>query len=254
MKQILLSILTVIATITVKAQCNPDTTFTQTGIYPPGATSWDPSQPALMPNAMESKSYSEVVNIKSPKDTTVVVGGIPINVTIDSLVFNTITGLPTSMSYQCDNSRCFWAGGDNGCFTISGTPTSGEAGTYNIQIEALGWADIGAGPQSQIILFDLKLEVDPFIGINEDLIAESFKIVPNPIRSSATVSFKASTENVYSFKVVDVTGRTVIEKSGYTEVGNNALKFNRQDLPEGVYIYVLESGDFRKSGRLIFSN
>lgn len=254
MKQKLLTIALVLLSFFAKAQCSPDAAITQTGIYPPGSTTWDPSKPSVMPNAMEGKAYSEVVQVKAPKDTVVPVFGVPTAVTIDSLTFLSITGIPSSLTYQCDNADCFWLGGANGCFTLSGTPSMGDAGKYSASINAYGWVDIGFGPQGDSIEFFMDITIDAFVGLEEESIKESFKISPNPVVNSATVNFNATERGSFSFKIVDVTGRTVIQNSGLTQSGLNKINFERNDLPEGVYIYLIETGDFRKSGRLIFAN
>ena len=252
MKKILLSVITTFFFLSLQAQvCVPDTTIS-TGMFPPGATTWDTI--LMMPDANVGLGYSEVLQIKAPKDTTITV---PISATlaIDSIKFLDIIGLPTSITYVCDNSRCVWIGGGHGCATFKGIPQIGEIGTYTPTIIAYVWVNGGPlGPLGDTALFSMEMVVNPPIGLEENSIENSFKISPNPIKTKSTISFNAPGEEKYLFKIIDVTGRRVFEKSAVTQQGTNAFTIQRNNLPDGVYIYLLETEKTQKTGRLIFTH
>jgi hypothetical protein len=90
------------------AQCVPDTTIT--GLY-------SPTEQEGLPEATIGLAYEAVIHMSVPAETT-----ITISLSVDSVVLTAVNGLPSGLSYECQNSTCGTEGGDFGCIRIFGTP------------------------------------------------------------------------------------------------------------------------------------
>jgi hypothetical protein len=62
------------------------------------------------------------------------------------------------------------------------------------------------------------------------------EIYPNPVRTSATISFRLATGTDVSIKIYDVAGRELAEVAqGYHEAGSHTVSWNAQSNSSGVY-------------------
>jgi len=106
------------------AQCTPNVAFTTPGFYP------DP-----LPSPTAGQPYSQVIDFKLPStfDT------LGFSATVDSLTFDSITNLPSGLSYQCNQTNCQYLGGQNGCMLLQGTPSIASGGPYTITIYGTGF-------------------------------------------------------------------------------------------------------------------
>jgi len=250
MKKTLLYFSALFISVAAFAQpCVPDTSYNSNGIYPINGTST--GFYVYMPDAQVGVAYNEIVQIKAPSDTMVKQGPITVNANIDSLRILSFNNLPASITYVCDNARCLWLGGANGCATFTGTPTAAEVGNYVVDIVAMGWVDLGVfGTISDTILFTMEIKVVPAAGIDEFISSSSVKVTPNPFSDVASFSFQAVKSNDYKFDLIDITGRTVRSYAGKTALGNNEIMLERQGLPNGMYFFSLKIGNEVLTGRI----
>jgi len=250
MKKTLLYFTALFISVAAFAQpCVPDTSYNSNGIYPINGTST--GFYVYMPDAQVGVAYNEIVQIKAPSDTLVSQGPVTIPATIDSLRIIGFNNLPPSITYACDNSRCLWLGGANGCATFTGTPTQAEVGNYVADVIAMGWVDLGIfGTGSDTILFTMEIKVVPAAGIDEFISSSSVKVTPNPFTDMAAFSFQAVKSNAYEFNLIDITGRTVRSYIGTTALGSNEIVLDRQGLPNGMYFFSLKIGNEALTGRI----
>ncbi len=120
--------------------CNPNTTYTATGIYPD-----------TMPEGNVSQPYSEDITFVLPTDTS---GFNFLNFEIISI------SLPVGLSWVCNNDAngCNYNPQNNiyGCVNVSGTPLL--AGDYNITVSVLATLEIvGDIPTT----FEVFMRVNP---------------------------------------------------------------------------------------------
>ncbi|MEZ4701021.1 MAG: T9SS type A sorting domain-containing protein [Rhodothermales bacterium] len=101
----------------------------------------------------------------------------------------------------------------------------------------------------------LSPALDAAAELPQDLVLESY---PNPFRSSTTIRFALPADDVVTLKVFDLLGKEVAtllsEQStarGYHTVTWDGLNQARQEVRSGMYLYVLESGTGRATGRVI---
>ncbi len=251
MKNLILFIFAFLTTLNLHSQCSPDTTLKSPGIFPPGATVWD--SVAKLPDGVAGMPYSEVVQMVAPSDTVIDTLGISIPATIDSIWLVAFDGLPSSLAYVCNTSNCFMEGGDNACFTISGTPTIAEVGKHIIAIRAFGYVTVtGLGTLSDTIEFYMSIEIQAAQGVEENVLSSTIKVNPNPISTVGYVSFEVPDAKGYTFEIIDLTGKKILSANGVSQRGLNKIRINRNNLAEGLYFYALYWNGLSHKGRLMF--
>lgn len=132
----------------VSAQCTPDTSQSNQGIYP------NP-----MPPGCVGVPYNEVVQFVFPIDTTVSGFTVP----FDSFQITSVTSLPTGLGYVCNNATCkFIPAGPGqparGCIVVSGTPTMVFGPNNQVDVSFTGWATVFGNPTS--INTTVQVELD----------------------------------------------------------------------------------------------
>ena len=101
----------------VFAQCTPDTSLKNVGIYPEDS----------LPSGEIGKPYQAVIQVVLPKDTSVVIFGQTVSASFCSFAVDTLF-LPPGLTYQCNDPDCEWdvdhtpGAISRGCIYISGTP------------------------------------------------------------------------------------------------------------------------------------
>ena len=99
------------------------------------------------------------------------------------------------------------------------------------------------------------------LGIVNDNLAENFylgKNYPNPFNPSTTINYNILKDEYVNINIYDLTGKRI--KSlvnskvgiGFNQVEWDATNSFGQTVAAGVYIYVIEVGDFRSSKKMIF--
>jgi hypothetical protein len=91
--------------------CTPNPLYTGSGIWPDTITNMDP--------ACIGASYQMDFTINVPDDT--IISGFTF--IIDSVILNSISGLPAGFSYACSPANCRFLGNASSCFIVTGTPT-----------------------------------------------------------------------------------------------------------------------------------
>jgi hypothetical protein len=75
---------------------------------------------------------------------------------------------------------------------------------------------------------------------------------PNPFNPSTTLSFELPAASHISLKIYDNAGRLVSTLAdGFREVGSHSVTFDGSELPSGVYLYRLQTGQNTSSGKLL---
>jgi len=75
---------------------------------------------------------------------------------------------------------------------------------------------------------------------------------PNPFNRSTVISFELRASSYLELKAYDIMGREVAKLiEGYENAGNHQVHFNGSELSSGIYFVILESGDYRKTQKLL---
>jgi hypothetical protein len=86
------------------------------------------------------------------------------------------------------------------------------------------------------------------IGGRGDLVAAS----PNPFNASTALSYELRAMSLVSLKVYNIAGQVVATLAdGFREAGSYSVTFDGSDLPSGIYLYRLQTGQNTASGKLL---
>jgi hypothetical protein len=75
---------------------------------------------------------------------------------------------------------------------------------------------------------------------------------PNPFNPSTSISYSLEKDGFVTLKVFDMLGREVAELVNENQyAGSYNLEFNAINLPSGIYIYQLQSGNFSDMKKML---
>lgn len=232
------------------AQCAPNTSYTNPGIYPPAGSSVKQDSIYVLPGASWGVGYSETVNIVVPVDTTVTYGTLTVTADIDSMRVVGMNNVPAWMSVSFNNASGSWAGGERGCVNFSGTVPSSN-GTWLIESELEVFANLGTlGQVSDTFSIWIEVTAGNAISIRETK-WDVPVVGPNPMSSRLFITYPSTTSSPWAFELMDVTGRVVHRQNGQVSTGENRITVTRTNWPEGMYLYRFRVGSKTHTGRLI---
>jgi hypothetical protein len=252
MKNFFLTLTLAFAFVGAQAQCTPDPQFTIAGIYPDSATG--------LPNAMVGQAYNEVITIISPVDTSTVILGQTISVTIQTIELTSVTGLPPSFSYDCATTNCIFAGGSTSCAVLtSAGPTSAEIGSHQVIMNTTTTVDAGLfGIQTQNDVVDYYYinvsNATSVINQFNDFTFELKDIFPNPLNSNAKIQFISGISVDVVFTVYNNLGKKIEERNIAASRGVNNIEISAKDYANGMYLYSINNGIQVVSKRMIIEN
>lgn len=235
MKKLLLSIVALAAFTAISAQnCTPDPLYTEPGVYPDSATN--------LPPATVGVPYSETITAVTPADTCVVILFPPCTVVpIDSVVVESVTGLPPGLSIVAENQsqlNFIFLGGTSSCMLISGVPTT--EGTYPIQVHGTTYATVFNLTQTEP--FDVNyysITVLPAVGVDE-LSTSQFDVKqnsPNPFSVSSIFKYNTPTAGAVNIEIKNILGETISSVSTLSKQGRNEYLLNANEYSNGVYFF-----------------
>jgi hypothetical protein len=244
-KRLPLLLIIILGTIltNVSAQCIPDLTLTDPGIYPDSATG--------LPAGEEGVPYSEVIQVVVLTDTSV--GGLPVVVTNITIV--SVTGLPPGVTYSCNPASCIFPGGSNGCILLSGTPAT--AGTYYLNVSLTVNGTLFGVPISQPATVDYYfIDVLSPTGLPKNLSNLKLELLqnkPNPANNYTDVSFTSPINGDFKMQVFNLLGKDVYNQTIRGVAGLNTTRISTADFTPGVYMITIENGSAVATRRIIVS-
>lgn len=180
---------------------------------------------------------------------------------------------PTAM---CENITV--ALGSNGKVTVTGAEVAGDASfdncsvwTYNPTAKVYTTANIGNNNLT-VTVKDYSGNAATCIGVvtvtpyqnfgagaeergtstqveNEDLM-----VYPNPAMNFATMEFELPQDQQYEVRMIDMTGRVVMQLQENGFEGRNALPLDFKGIASGVYVIEFQSGMLKGQQRLVVQN
>ena len=252
MKKILLTLTLTFAFIGANAQCTPDPQFTIAGIYPDSATG--------LTGAIVGQPYNEVITIVTPLDTSTVLNGQTISVTIESVELISVAGLPTSFSYDCAAPNCIFAGGSISCAVLSSpSPAVSEIGSHQIIMNTTTTVDAGIGfpiTQDDVVDYYYINVTNATSVVNQfnDFTFELKNIFPNPVNNNAKIQFISGNSADVVFTVFNYLGEKIEERNIAATRGINDIEISANDYANGVYLYSINNGIQLVSKRMIIEN
>lgn len=228
MKKLLLSFAVLaIATVSANAQsCTPGAAYPSANFADSTFGVW-PDTIQNLPAGEVGVAYNTDLNFKAPSNASDVDPSV--SGTINDFTVDNVNGLPPGINYACNNASCFYVGGELGCASIYGTPTT--AGTYDITIQITANVDIGFGiviPYTETFS-GYKIEVGNTGTMT--LTKEKFEVYPNPANNEVTINGLEDL-NVSSLEIVNMAGATV---KTFNNVNTPSFNMNIADLENGMY-------------------
>ena len=237
MKKIFLFLVCSLFSFSAFTQCVPDTSMHLPGYSPDSATG--------LPHAIVGVPYSTVIQVLVPATSG--------TFAVDSVVLNSVTGLPPGFSYTCTPSNCHLMPLTNGCMMITG-PALTTPGSYPISINLTAYVKIGPIPISvpQPITF-YSIVVDQGTGI-QALSRTHFDATtnyPNPFSDKTTFAFSTAGSEPVSVKVFNLLGARIYSREIRSKAGINYTTLEAKDFIPGIYIVTLTNGKATITRRMI---
>lgn len=225
-KLLLIATMAFIGSFGANAQCTPDGTYTEAGIYPDSATNFAA--------ACVGVPYTQLITNVVPADTCAQILPAPapcITFSMDSVVLVDVTGLPPGMSYSCNPSSCTYLGGSTGCAVISGTCNT--AGTYNIVFTLDAYVGGQSTPQSFTLdYYKIVVLSNCSAGI-EDNTSSLFQMFPNPTNDKVIIEGLNVANNVV---LTNAEGKLV---KTFETIEGASLELNLEGMNSGLYFVTI---------------
>lgn len=221
-KTLLLCLLSTINFIAY-SQCTPDPLLTSPGIYPDSETGFS--------NACTGVSYSQIVTNVVPADTSILVFGIPIPTSIDSIVLANVAGLPPGMTYACNPAGCSYIGGTSGCAVITGI--CNVDGFYPLVFNLKAYVGGLTTPNSYVVDY-YSITVSPTACLTsiEETQVSNLVISPNPTSNNIVVEGLNSKKGMQAIQLMNTEGKVI---NTYSVIGLDTITLPLENLNTGLY-------------------
>ena len=175
-----------------------------------------------------------------------------------------IQNLPASMSYTCNPPNCVFLPNELGCIEITGTATAEEEGIHDLVIDVTVASLIDLDyslPDGNLVSGNYFLPINPEgsenctdATVGTTAIVENdfeLQIQPNPMRDRATIGVHLPIGGDYDLSVFNAVGQRLQNQTLDLTTGQNQINFDASNLPNGMYVFVLQNGEQATSGRLL---
>jgi hypothetical protein len=209
---------------TIGQICTPDT-----GLKIPGF------KPAILPDGDINQAYSVGITVKVFKDTQVSQGGQTVSATVDSMVLQTVLGLPAGLKYECLNS-CQFTPSKLSCVKIDGTPT--QSGVFPLKLPIMIYAKVfGVVPLSRPdTLRNFVLLVKGNSASISDVNTVGMSVYPNPANKVVHVISKDEP------RIFNLLGEQVLISMKKEDFG---YEMDIQSLSTGIYFVRSREGSVK---------
>jgi hypothetical protein len=217
----LLALLSLLALILLQAnaQCTPDTSMHNPGIFPDTATN--------LPFAVATVPYGAVITFVVPHDTNI--GGFIIP--IDSIGVAGMTGLPAGFNYYPSTPSGYWRGDSSGCVLIQGMPLQSQVGTHPFSVSVIGKAG-GLTVPATVTGYRIVIKDSSYASIADPSALNGLRVYPNPSSESLRVAF--SDHQGGMLYVFNALGQLM--ESAVVSRDQLLLDINTSSYPEGTYM------------------
>lgn len=246
----ILTLLLITSYTVFNAQCNPSPLYADSawGIWPNPTDNFSPGEVGV--------AYSQTIDFKIPSDAGLIDPQYSGN-TIDSIILNNVTNLPSGLSYSCNNSSCTWFANGAGCAEISGIPSS--VGSYQISLDVTAWTTVfGLIPLPVDYPFDGYIINIGSVGINSYIISENTlkleNAIPNPSNENTRIQFVSGNAKSIQFSLKNILGESVKFSTIFSKRGINEILVNTSSLKNGIYLYSISDGVSIQTKRLVVNH
>ncbi|GAB4382102.1 MAG: hypothetical protein Kow0075_13900 [Salibacteraceae bacterium] len=212
-------------------QCVPDTTIN---------SEYSPTVQEGLPDAKVGVSYEAVIHIRVPKDTSY----LSLSATIDSLVLNSVTGLPDGLSYDCTPASCVFPGGSFGCIRIFGIATdTADTGVHKPDASFTFFARSNGNAISfpyNIDDYKLRVKLDSVSGFAAAGGAgQKWRAVVLGSGPHAVLHFDLPEDGPYEWSVFNLTGSQIMHAHAVGSRFGNSIRIGDVFSAGGIYFIQL---------------
>lgn len=251
MKKLLLAVILLSAGAVLAQPCTPNPLYADSvyGVWPDTTTNFV--------NGMVGVPYTQELNLIVPLNAQDIDPTFPA-VQIDSVQFTGVAGLPDGLSVACASqtpASCTYLASVLGCGVVQGTPTT--AGTYPLELNVTGYFTLfGTAVPYPISFTGYRIIVDEDNTAVGDMVPASLAGVrtsPNPFGARTTIEFDLNRASEVRVKVFTLLGDELWSYRTIGKQGHNRIPFEAATLPEGVYLYKVDTGRDAFTGRMMVS-
>ncbi|MBL7924995.1 MAG: HYR domain-containing protein [Bacteroidia bacterium] len=112
-------------------------------------------------------------------------------------------------------------------------------------------ASNACGTSANRILNGISISVSHCVRVGEQGSVTGLNLFPNPVSDRATIVFNGTEGADFNLKVVDVTGRVLMNEAGTAAAGVNQREVNAGEMAAGVYFVVIEMNGTIEQIRMI---
>ena len=220
--------------------CNLDNSITITGIYPDTIQGFK--------DGYVNTDYEQVVQMRILNDTTFDYNSISTKVTVSYVTIESVVGMPSGFSFDCNNADCKIVGGGNGCGIISGKPSLSDLNkTFNLTIKATLYGVVSGLPALgtqgfpiEFTNYSIKIlpEASSILKVNNRFASN---IYPNPALNSFTLEINTNNAENVNISISNTFGAIIRRNNVNLNSGLNTLNIETSDLNSGLYMVSLES-------------
>lgn len=217
--------------------------------------------PNSVPCAEINVAYNQTLQFYIPVSKDITIAGQTVTVYIDSVVFNTVIGLPAGLNWNANPAGPLYMPGTNGCGLTFGTTTA-AAGNYPISFDGLmymhgslfGFTLDTSLPIDQVIEneYGKKFSIDVIAqgaicggtgvkDFNADLNA-MLSVYPNPSNGVFEMKLNAGGRVNGEVVIVDVTGKKVYGQQ-LDVMGLHSSTIDLSNMPKGLYTLQLRTAE-----------
>lgn len=256
MKQTILFCLFTFFSLQLFSQCTPNEIYRDSavGVYPP-PYSVDNPDGGITDTACINTPFDFVLTFKIPN--SFVYNGATVDLYyIEIAPTGAVGGLPIGLKYGCNPDTCVFTPADTiACLNIYGTATSANSvGVYPLTIQTMIATNFGILPITFPTPFIPGADGEYNLILGEeggatclvgtdDYITKNIRVTnyPNPFSTSTTIEINSKVNERLDFRVFDLLGNVVHQRTVEIFEGQNNLEFDGTYLANGIYTFNLSN-------------
>jgi len=226
-------------------------------------------RPDSLPCVERTVPYSQTLQIAVPTSMDLQDFGSPISfvLIVDSVVINSVNGLPTGLAYDMNPSSGVLYGGDHGCATVAGTTTD-AVGNYPITFD--GFITLHGNPFPPYFDGDTTIDFATLQSLAPDMFSlfvdvinpgdecrpsqgtgiknfssdlnAAMSVYPNPNNGVFQFSLNAAHRVNGQINVIDYTGKVVYSQN-IDVIGLYNTNIDLQNFAKGVYVVQVKTAE-----------
>lgn len=232
----------------------------------------DPTQGETFEIANVGVPYHDVIYVKCPAMAGDILSedhplyAMAQSVALDSVKLRSITLLEGTTEIQlssiglalaCNNNNesndpCMFFPSNNYCGDITGTPT--VTGTWPVRINITAYFNLFGAQAIDYPMEGYTFVVQGTAAVLETPKESGFTVmqnIPNPAINSTSIPYFLTSPEPVSIVVTNLIGERIISKTVKGKKGENVYNLNTSEIPNGIYLYSVQTDDKKVTKRMV---